>query len=116
MLGTMTQFALVIGILVADLLAFPFATENSWRSLFAVTAVTAFAQLLCSPFLLESPRWLLNRDPKSLRARYIIKRLRGLRYDEEVEAEVGNFVMGEAAQHQDHSQMDGKGTMRLKER
>jgi SP family facilitated glucose transporter-like MFS transporter 3 len=108
MLGTLTQFALVIGILIADLLAFPFATDESWRFLFGVTAVTAFSQLLCSPFLLESPRWLLNRDPKSLRARYIIKRLRGLRYDEEVEAEVANFVMGEAAQHQDHNQMDGK--------
>lgn len=107
MLGTLTQFALVIGILVANLLAFPFATEHGWRFLFGVTSLTAFSQLLCSPFLLESPRWLLNRDPKSLRARYIIKRLRGLRYDEEVEAEVENFVMGEAAQHQDPDQMEG---------
>ncbi len=101
MLGTLTQFALVIGILIANLLAFPFATEHGWRVLFGITSLTAFAQLLCSPFLLESPRWLLNRDPKSLRARYIIKRLRGLRYDHEVEVEVGNFVIGEAAQHQD---------------
>jgi SP family facilitated glucose transporter-like MFS transporter 3 len=101
MLGTLTQFAMVIGILVADLLAFPFATEHSWRVLFSVTLIVAFVQLLCSPFLLESPRWLLNRDPNSLRARYIIKRLRGLRHDHEVEAEVGNFVIGEAAQHQE---------------
>jgi len=101
MLGTLTQFAMVIGILVADLLAFPFATAHGWRVLFGITCITALAQLLCSPFLLESPRWLLNRDSKSLRARYIIKRLRGLRYDHEVEAEVGNFVMGEAAQHQE---------------
>lgn len=101
MLGTLTQFALVIGILVADLLAFPFATPQNWRVLFAVTALVAVIQLLCSPFLLESPRWLLNRDPNSLRARYIIKRLRGLRHDYEVEAEVGNFVIGEAAQHQE---------------
>lgn len=101
MLGTLTQFALVIGILVADLFAFPFANEGQWRVLFGITVVVAVAQLLCSPFLLESPRWLLNRDAKSLRARYIIKRLRGLRYDHEVEAEVGNFVMGEAAQHQE---------------
>jgi hypothetical protein len=96
-LGTLTQFALVIGFLAADLLAFPFATEHGWRFLFSITALTAFSQSL----FLESPRWLLNRDPKSLRARYIIKRLRGLRYDEEVEAEVGNFVIGEAAQHQE---------------
>jgi SP family facilitated glucose transporter-like MFS transporter 3 len=102
MLGTtLTQFALVIGILVADLLAFPFATAGSWRVLFGVTVLIAMVQLLMSPFLLQIPRWLLNRDPNSLRARYIIKRLRGLRYDHEVEAEVGNFVIGGAAQHQD---------------
>jgi SP family facilitated glucose transporter-like MFS transporter 3 len=101
MLGTLTQFAMVIGILVADMLAFPFATEDSWRVLFSVTLIVAVVQLLCSPFLLESPRWLLNRDPNSLRARYIIKRLRGLRYDHEVEAEVGNFVIGGAAQKQE---------------
>lgn len=99
--GTLTQFAMVIGILIADFLAFPLATEENWRTLFAVTMIVALCQLLCSPLLLESPRWLLNRDPNSLRARYIIKRLRGLRHDHEVEAEVGNFVIGEAAQHQE---------------
>jgi hypothetical protein len=29
--------------------------------LFAVTAILTVLQLLCSPFLLESPRWLLAR-------------------------------------------------------
>ena len=100
-LGTLTQFSLVIGILVADLLAFPFANEKLWRVLFAVTVATAFAQVVMSPFLLESPRWLLNRDPNSLRARYIIKRLRGLRHDDEVEKEVGNFLIGGSAQKAD---------------
>lgn len=100
MLGTVTQFALVIGILVADLLAFPLAHEGKWRFLFAVTPLIALAQLILAPFLLESPRWLLGRDPKSLKARYIIKRLRGLRYDHEVESEVGYFVMGGDAQKQ----------------
>ena len=107
LLGTITQFGLVVGILVADLLAFPFATETGWRYLFAVTTITAFGQLLMSPFLLESPRWLLGRDPNSLKARYIIKRLRGLRYDHEVETEIGHFVMGAAAQQQEStSQLD----------
>ena len=101
MLGTITQFGLVVGILVADLLAFPFATKDGWRTLFAVTAIIAFGQLLMRPFLLESPRWLLGRDPKSLKARYIVKRLRGLRYDHEVETEIGHFVMGGAAQRQE---------------
>jgi SP family facilitated glucose transporter-like MFS transporter 3 len=99
--GTITQFALVSGILIADLLAFPLAEEGKWRIMFAVTPFVAVAQLLLSPLLLESPRWLLGKDPKSLKARYIIKRLRGLRYDHEVETEVGHFVMGGAAQNQE---------------
>lgn len=97
-LGTLTQFALVTGILISDLLAFSFATESLWRVLFAVTALTAISQLLLSPFLLESPRWLLGRDPSSLKARYIIKQLRGLRYDHEVESEVENYILGGASQ------------------
>jgi len=101
MLGTLTQFAMVTGILAADLFAFPFATERGWRVLFSVTVITAAIQLICAPFLLESPRWLLGKDPNSLRARYIIKKLRGLRHDDEVEVEVGLFVMGGAAQRQD---------------
>jgi SP family facilitated glucose transporter-like MFS transporter 3 len=68
--------------------------------LFAVTPAIAISQLLLAPFLLESPRWLLGRDSKSLKARYIIKRLRGLRYDHEVETEVGHFMMGGVAQRQ----------------
>lgn len=103
MLGTFTQFALVIGILVADLMSFPFAQEGKWRFLFALTPVISAIQLLMAAFLLESPRWLLGRDPNSLQARYIIKRLRGLRYDHEVETEVGHFVMGGAAQRQEKS-------------
>ncbi|GKY96641.1 hypothetical protein MPSEU_000623700 [Mayamaea pseudoterrestris] len=101
MLGTLTQFAMVIGILVANLLAFPFANEKQWRLLFAVTPVLSVILLLLAPFLLESPRWLLGRDPKSIKARYIVKRLRGLRYDHEVETEVGHFVMGSSAQNQE---------------
>ena len=100
MLGTVTQFALVVGILVANLLAFPFAKEgNSWRILFAVTPFISVLQIIMAPFLLESPRWLLGRDPKSLKARYIVKRLRGLRYDHEVESEVRFFLMGGDAQN-----------------
>lgn len=109
-LGTLTQFAIVIGILVADLFAFPFATERGWRVLFAVTPIIAIVQLLMSPLLLESPRWLLNRNPDSLRARYIIKQLRGLRSEDEVEQEVGNFLIGESAQHADKA--DGGSVLR----
>lgn len=97
-LGTLTQFCLVIGIFVSDLLAFPFATERSWRILFSVTALAAIAQILCFPFLIESPRWLLGRDRTSRKARYLIKKLRGLRHDHEIDIEVDHFVSASHAQ------------------
>ena len=91
-LGTLTQFALVVGILMADVFAFPFANLEKWRILFSVTGLVSFVQLLCAPWLLESPRWLLSKKPDSRKARYIIKKLRGLRYDHEVETEVNHFI------------------------
>ena len=91
-LGTFTQFAMVVGILIADLFAFPFATDEKWRVLFAVTGIVSFMQLLCAPWLLESPRWLLSKKPDSRKARYIIKKLRGLRYDHEVDTEVSHLL------------------------
>ena len=100
----------MIGILVSSLIAVPFATIEGWRILFAVTVVIAIGQLgmAHSGLLLESPRWLLNRNPESLRARYIIKRLRGLRNEHEVEMEVGNFLIGESAhQHPNEDENDG---------
>jgi len=98
-LGTLTQFAQNIGIFLSVVFAFPL--KNSWRALFSVTPVLSFAQVLLSGFLLESPRWLLSSNPKSLRARFIIKRLRGLRNEEEVEQEVSNFLAGSSAQDEE---------------
>jgi MFS transporter, SP family, solute carrier family 2 (facilitated glucose transporter), member 3 len=91
-LGTLTQFAMVIGILATDLLAFPLATPAGWRWLFAVTPGLCALQLLVSPLLLESPRWLLGRDPHSPEARAAIKRIRGFRFDDEVEEEAQHYL------------------------
>lgn len=101
-LGTMTQFALVVGILFSDFLAFPFATENLWRALFAATPFCALIQLILSPYLLESPRWLLGRDRDSRKARFNIKKLRGFRYDHEVETEAHHYIAAFEAQHKTH--------------
>ena len=91
-LGTCTQFALVIGILMSDVFAFPLATVGYWRWLFAVTPILCLFQMLISPFLLESPRWLLGRDERSVEARLVIKQLRGYRTEAEVEFEAENFL------------------------
>jgi len=91
-IGTMSQFALVVGILFADLVGFVLADENKWRLMFAVTSVLGLILLLLTPFLLESPRWLLSKNPNSPKARFIIKKLRGYRYDEEIDTEVGHYL------------------------
>lgn len=91
-LGTMTQFFMVIGILLADVVGFALANETRWRWMFALTSIIALIQLLLTPLLLESPRWLLMKSPNSNKARFVIKKLRGFRYDEEVETEVEHYV------------------------
>lgn len=55
-LGTMTQFAMVSGILGSNLLAFPLATAGGWRWMFAVTPILAVVELMCMPLIFESPR------------------------------------------------------------
>mmetsp|Transcript_13997 Transcript_13997/g.25314 ORF Transcript_13997/g.25314 Transcript_13997/m.25314 type:complete len:698 (+) Transcript_13997:90-2183(+) len=91
-IGTMTQFACVVGILFADIVGFVLANETSWRWMFSLTTVFGICQLALTPFLLESPRWLLGKNPSSSKARFIIKKLRGFRYDEEVETEVEHYL------------------------
>lgn len=90
--GTCTQFSMVIGILMSDVFAFPLANDKGWRYLFAVTALLALVQLMLSPYLLESPRWLLSRDPHSQEARTVIKKLNGLRDEKEVQNEIENIL------------------------
>jgi len=64
-LGTLTQFAMVIGIFVSIVMSIFLVDADHWRYQFAFTPVLAAVQLLISPFLLESPRWLLGRNSKS---------------------------------------------------
>jgi SP family facilitated glucose transporter-like MFS transporter 3 len=110
-LGTCTQFALVIGILASGLAAFPLATPTMWRYLFAGTPILAALQLLCAPLLLESPRWLLSKDPRSREAMVVLKKLRGFRSDEEVQLEV-NFMQYAADKHKTrHSSAHSSGAM-----
>jgi len=91
-IGTMTQFSLNTGILAADILGFPFVNKKLWRCLYLMVSIMGAIPLLLRPFLLESPRWLLGRDARSEEARFAIKKLRGFRYDEEVETEVEHYV------------------------
>ncbi|CAM9832758.1 unnamed protein product [Discosporangium mesarthrocarpum] len=111
-LGTLTQFAMVIGILGSNLMAFPLATKEGWRLLFAVTPALAVVQLLCLPLIFESPRWLLNRDPYSMEARVVIKRLRGFRSDEDLQIEIDHILEASSAQKTQHTSAHSRGAVK----
>ena len=96
--GTCTLFAMVIGILVANVLAFPLARARWWRALFGVTALCAAAQLRLARHLPETPRWLLDRDPESAEAHVVLKRLYGFRDDEQIELEKLHILDANARQ------------------
>eukprot|EP00592_Proboscia_alata_P003378 CAMPEP_0194366980 /NCGR_PEP_ID=MMETSP0174-20130528/15108_1 /TAXON_ID=216777 /ORGANISM="Proboscia alata, Strain PI-D3" /LENGTH=653 /DNA_ID=CAMNT_0039142523 /DNA_START=90 /DNA_END=2051 /DNA_ORIENTATION=+ len=101
-LGTLTQFSFVIGVLSSYLIALPCA--SLWRVMFAVTPFMCVIQLAAFSFLVESPMWLLGRDHKSKRARFIIKKLRGCQHDHEVETEVKLYISaGKAQSFEEHS-------------
>jgi MFS family permease len=91
-LGTATQLATVLGILLSNLASFPLARAAPlWRLLFGVNVLAAGGIVGLGPWLLESPRWLLQRDERSPEARTIIRALHNnARHDDErlVEMEV----------------------------
>jgi SP family facilitated glucose transporter-like MFS transporter 3 len=100
-IGTLTQFATVLGILVADGLAFPLATN--WRLMFGVTTIIAAFQLLLTPWLLESPRWILSNhgsidESSKQKAREIIGKLKGLTDKAFIEDEVVHYISASRAQ------------------
>lgn len=92
-LGTCTQFAIVIGILASNLVALPLShLTDGWRYMFALSPLLSLLQLFASVYLVESPRWLLNKDENSRQARLDIKKLRAFRNSKDVENEVQNYL------------------------
>jgi SP family facilitated glucose transporter-like MFS transporter 3 len=100
-IGTVNQFAFVIGILAADLLSFRFATEDRWRQLFSVTVIVTGFQLVLSYFVVESPRWLIQKDPNDPRAKHILQKLRGYETQEELEHEFSTYAQATKAHDQE---------------
>ncbi|KAE9065159.1 hypothetical protein PF005_g29090 [Phytophthora fragariae] len=80
-LGTTYQVAMVLGILGTDILAFGFAGESQgfthpgWRLMFGFAGLLGALQLVLTPLLIESPRWLLNNG-NAKEAEEILRRLR----------------------------------------
>lgn len=93
-MATVSQMALVGGILAADLVSFGKATLG-WRGVFAVSPALAILQLgLAIPFMLESPRWLLDQDNEEAdeEAREALRLLHALPDDGAVDHEVSHIL------------------------
>eukprot|EP01041_Mallomonas_annulata_P002853 gene2853-5611_t len=98
-LGTLSLFIQAIGILISIAIVFPLrsrsnsnSTTELWRYLYILPIFLCCLQLLLSPLLLESPRWLLNQNELSKHGRYVIKQLRGFRTEEDIDNEIRNFI------------------------
>jgi sugar porter (SP) family MFS transporter len=62
MLIGLYQFALTIGIALADLIGYWFAGQHAWRLMFGVGAIPAALFLLLVLNVPESPRWLIAQN------------------------------------------------------
>ncbi|GBE82524.1 Probable metabolite transport protein [Sparassis crispa] len=56
--GVLTQFAIVVGIMVTQGMGLQLASARHWRLVLLFSAVLSLAQLLCAPMMIESPTWL----------------------------------------------------------
>ncbi|KAI0736559.1 general substrate transporter [Fomitopsis betulina] len=56
--GVLTQFAIVIGIMVTQIMGLQLATPTRWRTVLFFSAALAAAQFVLSGGMVESPTWL----------------------------------------------------------
>jgi len=92
-IGTVTQFACVVGILFSSVAAYGLREGKEWRVLLGFGAViSGFGAFGVKGWIVESPRYLLGRNPNSELGRSVLKSLRGFRGDDEVEKEVGHIL------------------------
>jgi MFS family permease len=67
--GVFTQLSIVVGIMVTQLIGFKLSTQTAWRYVLLLSSLTATAQFLLSPTMVESPIWAVrNGDPQSGKA------------------------------------------------
>ena len=90
-LGTMNQFATVIGILAAVVMGRPMGTPEQWRYLIGLILVPSMLQIVMSASLLESPLWLIvtGGNKGLVQAEEILSLLRG---QEDVDLDLGAMI------------------------
>ncbi|KAI0340688.1 general substrate transporter [Trametopsis cervina] len=56
--GVLTQFAIVVGIMITQAMGLQLATPHEWRTVLLFSSALCIVQLLASPLIVESPSWL----------------------------------------------------------
>jgi MFS transporter, SP family, solute carrier family 2 (facilitated glucose transporter), member 3 len=73
LVGVLTQLSIVFGLFSTQAMGLRLATPTEWRLVLFISSFIAVAQLLLSPFMVESPTWLnrrnLHQEQKSSAAR-----------------------------------------------
>ncbi|KAI0637263.1 general substrate transporter [Trametes polyzona] len=56
--GVLTQFAIVVGIMITQAMGLQLATPRTWRLVLLFSSALSLTQLLSGPIIVESPVWL----------------------------------------------------------
>lgn len=76
LMGSMLQFGVAIGILLAQLIAFPWNNDQQWRLLFAFGGALALLQFVLLFTIVELPKWLIMHRGDVFNATEILHSLR----------------------------------------
>ncbi|KAM5531819.1 hypothetical protein V8D89_014518 [Ganoderma adspersum] len=103
--GVLTQFAIVIGIMITQAMGLNLATPTTWRLVLLFSAALSLAQLLLGTMIVESPVWLSRhgsiRD-KDASARRLWQSTPTLRSSDAVNENAEDPLLGANDDHDHH--------------
>lgn len=76
LMGSLLQFGVATGILLAQLIAFLWSNDNDWRNLFIFGAGIGLLQLVLLFTTIESPKWLIMHNGEISHASKVLNQLR----------------------------------------
>ena len=103
-IGTVTQIATVVGILIANVMGLYFAYEPMWRFVLLSGAIAGLAQAVLLVGTTESPKWLAAQEGSYAEAKHVLQRIRER---SDVEAEMKTWQSRETADEAATGLLDG---------
>ncbi|OBA22131.1 general substrate transporter [Metschnikowia bicuspidata var. bicuspidata NRRL YB-4993] len=76
LMGSLLQFGVGLGILIAQAIAFPWSNDQQWRNIFLTGAVLGLLQFVLLFTTVESPKWLILQKGELSEACEILHTLR----------------------------------------